>query len=465
MPQEELITFKPFVARSVDIVSPKLDPTDQPYLTVPCTNNHFNRKRMQSDWFVRAFYESKNSFVTFFVTCTYDEFSLPVMLDGRPAFCRYDVQVFFKRLRNYLRRRCGIDKDAFRYLVVSEYGKTTHRPHYHMLFFFKCPIIAALFEDLVRTAWIHGFCDVEEANTDAVISYCTKYVCKDVFSNPEFACLNSFGVPNVGDYITRRVYNQSEYAWLKTAKIQPPYSVQFLHQRDSETKEIQCEVTTYNFHLQSLGFGSALLDSITGDEWKRGYIVFGDGVRVFKYAIPKYAVDHICRFTEYWKDDSGTRHSRTSTTAFGEQVRSWRLDSVCEQVKDFVTKFSDTHNSDYIQNLLCIDDSEIFKNLSFDYFKRKNKKILDNDPYQDFRQFVHVYKGRLKFGVSLIDVDTGKRPFVPFSQLWDSEFAGWTELLNLVRVVTFEQDCLKQRSDEKQEYKLLKRKFYERRNC
>lgn len=77
-----------------------------------------------------------------------------------------DVQLFLKRLRKPL------GKFRFKYFLVSEYGPTTYRPHYHMLLF-NFPKELDVYEHLHR-AWGKGFISVSKCN-EARIRYCAKY--------------------------------------------------------------------------------------------------------------------------------------------------------------------------------------------------------------------------------------------------------------------------------------------------
>ena len=68
------------------------------------------------------------------------------------VFNKKDVINFIKRLRvtldRYYKKHYNINAPDFKYLVSSEYGSDptrTHRPHYHLLFFFRDMIPFRLF--------------------------------------------------------------------------------------------------------------------------------------------------------------------------------------------------------------------------------------------------------------------------------------------------------------------------------
>lgn len=113
-----------------------------------------------------------------------------------PAPCVYDIQTFFKNLR-YDFEKLGVDKNAFKYFVTSEYGPTTLRPHYHGVLFCNIPVLQVL--PLIRKRWIEigtrpdissklqGYCvEVSEVRSDGgVANYISKYINKpSEFENP-----------------------------------------------------------------------------------------------------------------------------------------------------------------------------------------------------------------------------------------------------------------------------------------
>lgn len=126
-----------------------------------CVNCLFNKR---NEWFARLMLEGQNSVLPpVFITLTYDDYYLPP--DGNVS--KTDVQKFFKRLRYHL------PEDHFRYFVVSEYGPTRHRPHYHAIMF-DFPTDKATI-DFIGKVWMLGFVSVGIAH-DGGLSYCCKYV-------------------------------------------------------------------------------------------------------------------------------------------------------------------------------------------------------------------------------------------------------------------------------------------------
>ena len=98
------------------------------FLATPCRKCILCRNRNSNEWMFRAIAETQYSnSVPYFVTLTYDNESLP-----ENGVNKEDLQLFFKRLRQNLVRKFNYT-DKVRYFAVSEYGKNTHRAHYHII--------------------------------------------------------------------------------------------------------------------------------------------------------------------------------------------------------------------------------------------------------------------------------------------------------------------------------------------
>ena len=136
-------------------------------IVVPCgkCGSCLSRKRQQ--WSFRLNQELKGcEFPSYFITLTYDSASQPYNPFNLPCFDKKGIQDFLKRLRKKLGK--------FRYFLVSEYGTTGCRPHYHALLF----NVHADFDELyyfLLTTWRQGKCHVGTV-TPKSINYVTKYV-------------------------------------------------------------------------------------------------------------------------------------------------------------------------------------------------------------------------------------------------------------------------------------------------
>lgn len=89
-----------------------------------------------------------------------------------PILYKYDVQLFLKRLRKYLK---NYSDEKIRYFCCGEYGPIHYRPHYHLELWCEEEETAARFLDAVRECWRFGRIDVSRSFGKSV-SYVAKYV-------------------------------------------------------------------------------------------------------------------------------------------------------------------------------------------------------------------------------------------------------------------------------------------------
>lgn len=85
--------------------------------------------RRVADWALRCVYESAFWDRSSFLTLTYRTPELP----ANRSLLKEDHQKFFKRLRQVLKRECGVG--PIRYYMCGEYGPKRGRPHYHVVLF------------------------------------------------------------------------------------------------------------------------------------------------------------------------------------------------------------------------------------------------------------------------------------------------------------------------------------------
>lgn len=97
-------------------------------LQLPCRKCIECCEEESRQWTARCQLESRYHDSCLFVTLTYDDEHVPITPEGFQTLRYYDFQLFMKRLRKKYRK-------PLRYRVCSEYGETTRRPHYHVLFF------------------------------------------------------------------------------------------------------------------------------------------------------------------------------------------------------------------------------------------------------------------------------------------------------------------------------------------
>lgn len=158
--------------------------------TVSCGHCLACKDARRMDWFVRAFYEFRNTQskkgFTLAYTLTFDNDHVN-FFHGRTAFRSTDIPLFIKRLRSYLSTH-NPDFD-FTYLACPEYGETYDRPHWHILFnvtsskgYFK----TFDFYNAVLQSWQNGFIHVKRGSqygkilSVQALAYTVKYVTKEL---------------------------------------------------------------------------------------------------------------------------------------------------------------------------------------------------------------------------------------------------------------------------------------------
>lgn len=131
-------------------------------------NSFVDRCRLETNC-----YESK----PWFATLTYDNDHLPA--DGLQV---RDAQLFLKRLRRNL-ERSNIE-NKIRYVLVGEYGKRTHRAHYHAIIWNIPTKTKQEYLDVVsiiNKSWQQGYvmCRLINPKDDKGFFYTSKYLKKD----------------------------------------------------------------------------------------------------------------------------------------------------------------------------------------------------------------------------------------------------------------------------------------------
>lgn len=124
-----------------------------PYVVIPCGKCIGCRLEYSRQWANRCMLELQYHASAYFVTLTYDDYSVPISYYPDPntaeampsmTLCKRDLQLFLKRLR------FKFSDQSIRFFACGEYGPATWRPHYHIILFgLKLP-------DLVPTMQLRG---------------------------------------------------------------------------------------------------------------------------------------------------------------------------------------------------------------------------------------------------------------------------------------------------------------------
>lgn len=161
-------------------------------MEVPCGRCIACRIERTREWTVRLLHESGNYSENCFITLTYSNDSLCDICNSsgsdnlQHSLSKERLQLFFKRLRKHL------EPTKIKYFACGEYGKTTNRPHYHIILFgwrpdLKNDLYLATYKDglpiwaskTLEDLWPYGNNVVGTVTKDS-IQYTAKYVQKKV---------------------------------------------------------------------------------------------------------------------------------------------------------------------------------------------------------------------------------------------------------------------------------------------
>lgn len=158
--------------------------------------------RRQQEWISRLTEQLRESENNYFVTLTYNEESVPADDNGLMCFDSHRIIKLHRDLRK--RYQVGrfrtpvydpifgvpdflsLPKDQkIRYYLTGEYCPTsTHRPHYHAVYY-NTGVDQYTFELLLRSLWPDGFITVFPAHEGAA-GYISKYLVKDVLEEKSY---------------------------------------------------------------------------------------------------------------------------------------------------------------------------------------------------------------------------------------------------------------------------------------
>lgn len=319
------------------------------YCYVPCGKCADCRKKMQNSWKFRMnseFLHLKNQgWNVAFCTLTYSEEKLPhlpeeVFMDPSeykeiPCFSKADVRTWIDSVRHYCKRHYRfVDGNNIRYFICSEYGEMSHRPHYHALLAWPNTVDYETMHKICQDRWIkNGLffpqnylgdaannCLSFEVVGDAskVLSYCSKYVCKDLAFLDETQDIRFY---NMKDYEV----GSPEYVLGKLYKDCCP------------------------FHLQSKSLGFEPFKNMTDEEKldviEHGKAFQGDGE---SYAIPMYIKNKLFYDPYYVVDETGKRLSLRKASIFFERNKQLIFDRKAEWYQTHLGECESKHF--FIQN-------------------------------------------------------------------------------------------------------------------
>ena len=106
---------------------------------VPCGKCNICVQKYQNSWSIRLQEELKNWSKSLFITLTYSNDHVPIMVQKSTgeyhlAPFKQHIQDWLKLFRTRYKREFGTDAN-FKYYICSELGPSTFRPHYHGIIF------------------------------------------------------------------------------------------------------------------------------------------------------------------------------------------------------------------------------------------------------------------------------------------------------------------------------------------
>lgn len=222
------------------------------YIAVPCGTCASCIALKQSYLIQRCQLESIDNNL-WFCTLTYNDDQIPVLYVNNRKIkyaCKRDFQNWIKMLRKYNVFGC-----SFRYLVSSEFGESTHRPHWHVIFSTPKsahPTFLDIYSDEKRLHdellkyWRRNYGSTRKPIWKPL---CT-YVSRNGRRNYDFHYVNPSytdkGCDDVGFYVTKYVLKYDEYS--KRLK-----SGLYFNLDKERFKQIWSEVKPHSF--LSKGFG------------------------------------------------------------------------------------------------------------------------------------------------------------------------------------------------------------------
>lgn len=381
-------------------------------MTVPCGECAECNKRKQSEWYFRAYYESKYTFdnggYVYFDTLTYANEYLPHVSDFCPelkghisdfsCFNLDHYRLFFRDLRRQL-EYYGFDvRHKLKYFLTSEYGvddRYTHRPHYHVLFFVLDksldPIVLSQF---IAKCWKYGRTDGEPYKGG-------QYVLNHTFGHG--FCVDQVHMQTICNYVSKYVTKDNKFQKTIDSRINVVMNKRF------GTCEVSAVTLDYykkvkknmcQFHRQSYHFGESFFEYNDMEQvFKTGMISMPDKNNIVKHIpLPNYYARKI--FFDLIKSYDG--HLRWQINELGIK---YKLTHRLKSIELFTKKFEEWQlNMENKYMSVCegyVDDdghrwtqSEVEEWYS-SHLDRFNK-LLGDRTLKDFVIYLLCYKGRVK---------------------------------------------------------------------
>lgn len=297
------------------------------YYHIPCGKCETCRSMQHNSWYVRLASEVQSKVLegwqVGFVTLSYNNDNLPFLpndvfkddfkdelFSSVACFNRNHCRNFLCSLRKWLHKSFGVK--GLVYMLCSEFGEVTRRPHYHALFCFPSCVNAFEFYEKIRQFWHYGFVfpknyEGDEHHNPFLVKgdslnacfYTAKYVCKDLYfydSLPSYVDLKN--------KVFRKIYAP--------------------------------------FHLQSRSLGLSFINSLSESQ-KQNLILNGVSLlgKDKLLSVPLYFRNKLVFDNYYVFDELGKRLCRRKASAFFEK----NVELIFRQKVKFVKRLMDSFTS------------------------------------------------------------------------------------------------------------------------
>ena len=357
--------------RPVKIYNPTKEflPNDRVKLEVDCNNCEQCRQNRRQEWAFRCYSQIKYNIehykntLNVFFTLTYAPEYLPIyrrVYLGRtyefPCFSRTDVNDFFNSFRKHLWRKYGLK--SIDYLLCSEFGDTTWRPHYHVIMSIKFPDqqLFDVFElwKMINHYWQRGHILPMEHN---------------ILGNRDLHLLPLELVNPLASSKYASKYSCKSKEYYKYYQINDLLQFFQSHKMADDLREFR---SVLPFVKASRGFGLCIKDEIL--QSKDPVMTYINGISTpFNtkrlQRIPKYVARHLLYDFHYLDHvDSNTGEIkpivRTTLSDFGKLILEQRIQYGVSAGVDRITKFL---------------DSDVYSTNYLNYLRQLNVKPIDYD--------------------------------------------------------------------------------------
>lgn len=320
-----------------------------------------------------------------FVTLTYNPQSMPkfpeTLSDG--LSCPVAGEFCFSRehtlkLMDYVRKVSHKEKRLVgtRFLLSSEYGETTARPHYHLLIAWNPKLAdAAYMHRLIARYWSEPLKDKWGNELRPALGFVTPKDLQGGESKRSGKKIMPFVVGSQTE-VLKACFYASKYC----AK-----SLAFIDVVNKIPKKYWRELKEYfPHHRQTKGLGSIGLESLSDSEkidlLERGKVLLGDN-RLF--LPPLYIQNKFLFCNKYIFDDNGNRLCKRECTDFYKR----NFDAIMKfKISYYDTLFSKMGTNEYWKNT-GVNDAEVFRRVNFesvDVAAGVAQFFRDNDQVEKF---------------------------------------------------------------------------------